>query len=160
MTFVETPMDAAAKAAQLLREHRESIDRLDAILVFTLAGLCAFAFVVVYVGSGWFFPDWQWDVTETGWSAFFTPLPFVKRVVFIATPHRGSSAADMLFRDIGPDLLPRLYKLLSRLKISSGAFSQRPKIVLPSSLIVAVKRCANGSPSRQSLHRQSPMLIS
>ena len=29
--------DATAKAAQLLREHRESIDRLDAILVFTLA---------------------------------------------------------------------------------------------------------------------------
>ena len=37
MTFVETPMDATAKADQLLREHRESIDRLDAILVFTLA---------------------------------------------------------------------------------------------------------------------------
>ncbi|KAA9010597.1 chorismate mutase [Histidinibacterium aquaticum] len=27
----------AARAAELLREHRESIDRLDAILVFTLA---------------------------------------------------------------------------------------------------------------------------
>ena len=37
MSVMETPMDAAAKAAQLLREHRESIDRLDAILVFTLA---------------------------------------------------------------------------------------------------------------------------
>lgn len=30
-------MDAATKAAALLKEHRESIDRLDAILVFTLA---------------------------------------------------------------------------------------------------------------------------
>lgn len=30
-------MDAATKAASLLREHRESIDRLDAILVYTLA---------------------------------------------------------------------------------------------------------------------------
>lgn len=30
-------MDAATKAATLLKEHRESIDRLDAILVFTLA---------------------------------------------------------------------------------------------------------------------------
>lgn len=30
-------MDAATKAAELLKEHRESIDRLDAILVFTLA---------------------------------------------------------------------------------------------------------------------------
>jgi chorismate mutase len=29
--------DATLRAAQLLREHRESIDRLDAILVFTLA---------------------------------------------------------------------------------------------------------------------------
>ncbi len=29
--------DTATLAAELLREHRESIDRLDAILVFTLA---------------------------------------------------------------------------------------------------------------------------
>ncbi len=28
--------DAVAKAAQILKEHRESIDRLDAILVYTL----------------------------------------------------------------------------------------------------------------------------
>jgi hypothetical protein len=30
--------------------------------------------VVVYVGSGWFLPDWQWEITEFGWSALFTPL--------------------------------------------------------------------------------------
>ncbi|MBL9046679.1 MAG: chorismate mutase [Tabrizicola sp.] len=30
-------MDTTTKAASLLKEHRESIDRLDAILVFTLA---------------------------------------------------------------------------------------------------------------------------
>ena len=29
--------DASERAAELLREHRESIDRLDAILVYTLA---------------------------------------------------------------------------------------------------------------------------
>ena len=29
--------DAVARAAELLKQHRESIDRLDAILVFTLA---------------------------------------------------------------------------------------------------------------------------
>ena len=29
--------DATARAAELLREHRASIDRLDAIIVFTLA---------------------------------------------------------------------------------------------------------------------------
>lgn len=30
-------MDQISKAAELLKEHRESIDRLDAILVYTLA---------------------------------------------------------------------------------------------------------------------------
>ena len=29
--------DATARAANLLRQHRDSIDRLDAILVYTLA---------------------------------------------------------------------------------------------------------------------------
>jgi chorismate mutase len=29
--------DATTRAAEILREHRESIDRLDAILVYTLA---------------------------------------------------------------------------------------------------------------------------
>jgi ubiquinol-cytochrome c reductase iron-sulfur subunit len=43
-------------------------------LVFTLAGVFAFLFVVVYVGSGWFLPDWHWEITESGWSALFTPL--------------------------------------------------------------------------------------
>ena len=43
-------------------------------LTFGLAGLAAFAAFVVYVGSGWFLPDWQWTITEGGWSAFFTPL--------------------------------------------------------------------------------------
>jgi ubiquinol-cytochrome c reductase iron-sulfur subunit len=43
-------------------------------LAFALAGVAAFAFVVVYVGSGWFLPDWQWEITESGWSALFTPL--------------------------------------------------------------------------------------
>ena len=33
----------------------------------------AFLFVVVYVGSGWFLPDWHWEITESGWSALFTP---------------------------------------------------------------------------------------
>jgi chorismate mutase len=30
-------MDTAARAAEVLKDHRESIDRLDAILVYTLA---------------------------------------------------------------------------------------------------------------------------
>jgi chorismate mutase len=37
MTTETAMTDAVTRAAALLREHRESIDRLDAILVYTLA---------------------------------------------------------------------------------------------------------------------------
>jgi ubiquinol-cytochrome c reductase iron-sulfur subunit len=43
-------------------------------LVFTLAGLLAFAFVVVYVGSGWFLPSWDWVHHRSTWSTWFTPI--------------------------------------------------------------------------------------
>ncbi|GAA3171576.1 ubiquinol-cytochrome c reductase iron-sulfur subunit [Blastococcus jejuensis] len=43
-------------------------------MLFTLGGLFAFLFVAAYVGSGWFLPDWHWEVDEGGWSAFFTPV--------------------------------------------------------------------------------------
>src|SRR5690349_24641686 len=49
-------------------------------LVFTLAGVFAFLFVVVYVGSGWFLPDWHWQITEQGWSSIFTPRSEERRV--------------------------------------------------------------------------------
>jgi ubiquinol-cytochrome c reductase iron-sulfur subunit len=42
--------------------------------LFTLGGLFGFLFVVAYVGSGWFLPDWHWEVDEGGWSAVFTPV--------------------------------------------------------------------------------------
>ncbi|KAJ9645580.1 uncharacterized protein PV06_07740 [Exophiala oligosperma] len=48
----------------------------------------------------------------------------VRSLTTVATPHRGSSAADMLFRDIGPDLLPRLYAILEKMRVDSGAFAQ------------------------------------
>ncbi|KAL2432600.1 Triacylglycerol lipase 2 [Exophiala dermatitidis] len=48
----------------------------------------------------------------------------VRSLTTVATPHRGSSTADMVLRDIGPDLLPRIYWTLERLKINAGAFSQ------------------------------------
>jgi quinol---cytochrome c reductase iron-sulfur subunit len=43
-------------------------------LVFTLAGLFAFLFIVVYIGSGWFLPEWSWAEHGTTWSALFTPM--------------------------------------------------------------------------------------
>jgi len=44
-------------------------------VLFFLAGLFAFLFVVAYVGSGWFLPDWQWAQHPTGtWSSLFTPI--------------------------------------------------------------------------------------
>jgi len=47
----------------------------------------------------------------------------VRSLTTIATPHRGSSAADMILRDLG-EIVPGIYKLLARLKIDTGAFSQ------------------------------------
>jgi ubiquinol-cytochrome c reductase iron-sulfur subunit len=41
---------------------------------FTLAGVFAFLFLVVYVGSGWFLPEWDWAREGTTWSTLFTPL--------------------------------------------------------------------------------------
>jgi ubiquinol-cytochrome c reductase iron-sulfur subunit len=41
---------------------------------FFLAAVFALAFIVIYAGSGWFLPDWHWEVGERGWSAFYTPL--------------------------------------------------------------------------------------
>ncbi|MGY2067377.1 cytochrome bc1 complex Rieske iron-sulfur subunit [Blastococcus sp. SYSU DS0619] len=43
-------------------------------LAFTLAGVFAFLFLVVYAGSGWFLPEWNWAVEGTIWSSLFTPL--------------------------------------------------------------------------------------
>jgi ubiquinol-cytochrome c reductase iron-sulfur subunit len=43
-------------------------------LLFTLAGFFAFAFIVVYVGSGWFLPDWRFEIGGSQWDALFTPL--------------------------------------------------------------------------------------
>ncbi len=43
-------------------------------LAFAVAGLFALAFAVVYFGSGWFLPDWQWASLDGGWSAIYTPL--------------------------------------------------------------------------------------
>jgi pimeloyl-ACP methyl ester carboxylesterase len=51
---------------------------------------------------------------------FFEPLPFVKRVVFLATPHRGSELSRRVVGRLGsglieePDEIERLFKQLAR----------------------------------------------
>lgn len=52
--------------------EKRALNQVGAL--FTLGGLFAFLFVVAYVGSGWFLPDWHWEVDEGGWSAVFTPV--------------------------------------------------------------------------------------
>jgi triacylglycerol lipase len=54
----------------------------------------------------------------------------VMSLTTIATPHRGSSLADMVFREIGQEHLPRIYRLLTRLHIESGAFGQLTRAFL------------------------------
>ncbi len=46
----------------------------------------------------------------------FHPLPFVRRVVFVATPHRGSPIADSLFGRAISDLVRRPVSLASRIR--------------------------------------------
>jgi len=43
-------------------------------LCFGLATLFSFAFVVVFWGSGWFLPDWEYEVGGSVFGALFTPL--------------------------------------------------------------------------------------
>ena len=42
----------------------------------------------------------------------------------IATPHRGSAVADHAFHQIGEARLPKVYKLLDKLSLETGAFQQ------------------------------------
>lgn len=63
----------------------------------------------------------------------------IKSLTTIATPHRGSSAADIILREIGPDYLPRLYSVLARMKVSTGAFSQLTRKYLTEEFNPAVR---------------------
>ena len=52
--------------------ERRAVRQVGAL--FFLAGFFALAFLVVYAGSGWFLPDWQFEVGSGFWDALFTPL--------------------------------------------------------------------------------------
>jgi ubiquinol-cytochrome c reductase iron-sulfur subunit len=52
--------------------ERRAVRQVSAM--FFLAGLFAFAFVVVFVGSDWFLPSWDWAREGTAWSVLYTPL--------------------------------------------------------------------------------------
>ncbi|KAJ5054084.1 uncharacterized protein L3040_000368 [Drepanopeziza brunnea f. sp. 'multigermtubi'] len=42
----------------------------------------------------------------------------------VATPHRGSSFADFVFQEIGPAYVPRVYKVVEKFGMGTGAFQQ------------------------------------
>lgn len=48
----------------------------------------------------------------------------IKSLTTIGTPHRGSSFADFVFREIGENNVPKVFNLLAQLNMESGAFSQ------------------------------------
>lgn len=48
----------------------------------------------------------------------------IKSLTTIATPHRGSSIADIIFREIGSEHLPAIYRAMARLSIDTAAFAQ------------------------------------
>ncbi|WP_165250799.1 esterase/lipase family protein [Paludisphaera soli] len=62
---------------------------------------------------------------------FFEPLPFIKRVVFLATPHRGSDLSRSMIGRVSTNLISDpdyIYKLLSQLvKDNPDAFNRRFK---------------------------------
>ena len=60
---------AAAPGSRLDKRNTRQVT-----LWFALATLFAVAFVVVYAGSGWFLPDWSWEVGSSTWSALYTPM--------------------------------------------------------------------------------------
>ncbi|XXH03751.1 hypothetical protein Hte_010157 [Hypoxylon texense] len=48
----------------------------------------------------------------------------VRSLVTVASPHRGSTFADYLFREIGADRLPSIYKFVNGIGMDTGAFEQ------------------------------------
>jgi pimeloyl-ACP methyl ester carboxylesterase len=61
-------------------------------------------------------------------SSFFTPLPFVKRVVFICTPHGGSYLAGMSFARLVSDLV-RLPTNLMKLSLELATIDRSALVV-------------------------------
>jgi hypothetical protein len=81
---------------------------------------------------------------------FFKPLPFVKRVVFLATPHRGSELSRGVVGRVSSGLISdadQINDLLTRLiKDNPDAFDRRRFRRLPSS-IETLEPITPGSPS-------------
>lgn len=80
---------------------------------------------------------------------FFKPLPFVKRVVFLATPHRGSDLSRNVVGRLGTNLIAdpdRIADLLSKLiKDNPDSFDRRQFRRMPTSI--------------ESLDTDSPILL-
>ncbi|KAI1778424.1 putative triacylglycerol lipase [Hypoxylon cercidicola] len=48
----------------------------------------------------------------------------VRSLVTVASPHRGTAFADYVFKEIGADRLPSIYKLVKGIGMDTGAFEQ------------------------------------
>jgi hypothetical protein len=78
------------------------------------------------------------DLAELQNYMFFQPLPFIRRVVFLATPHRGSDLSRGFVGRMGANLInepDRINHLLTRLiKDNPDAFDRRKFRPLPTSI--------------------------
>ncbi len=87
---------------------------------------------------------------------FFKPLPFVRRVVFMATPHRGSELSRSVVGRVGSNLISdpdHIHKLLYGLvKENPDAFDSRKFRRFPSS----IETLATDSPILKALENMPP----
>lgn len=123
-----------------------AFDRM-VLLGHSMGGLLSHAMAVDSQNHFWHLSSY-WDfnrligptevINRLAHYTFFKPLPFVERVVFLATPHRGSEYANGFFGRLGSNLItqPDEYaSLLTQLvKNNPDAFNTRRFSRLPTSI--------------------------
>ena len=91
---------------------------------------------------------------------FWDPLPFVERVIFIATPHRGSELSDSWIGRLGSSLMyvpRRLRRLVNRIRSRTGVRVEVPTSVDELSGSHPVMQTLSGLPIRKGVVYHSVM---
>ncbi len=83
-------------------------------------------------------------------SFFYEPLPFVHRVVFISTPHRGSHLSGGYITDMLRRLISLPFTLLNPLQ---EAFQRNPEAVTTRAMGAEVPRSTDNMRPRQRIHQ-------